>query len=194
MARLTGRERTLRATRRAPAHSPDSIGYTTTRDTINLDHAQPTPLANSQLRAALLPPAPGTQRTMTRCAYRYRPSDANTPPQGTSNQKAYRSSPRPSGNGLAGQIMTRHRATPTPFKPAANGLKADYQDFYTVPSRIAATIPSHFIRTPHPDFTATHRAAPSHHGRPARTTLARRARSGPHRGAACPSDSLSFRR
>ena len=34
MARLIGRERTLHATRRAPAHRPDLIGYTTTRDTI----------------------------------------------------------------------------------------------------------------------------------------------------------------
>jgi hypothetical protein len=34
MARLIGRERTLHATRRAPAHTPDLIRYTTTRDTI----------------------------------------------------------------------------------------------------------------------------------------------------------------
>ena len=34
MARLTGRERTLHATRRAPAHTPDLIGYTTTGDTV----------------------------------------------------------------------------------------------------------------------------------------------------------------
>jgi hypothetical protein len=34
MARLTGRERTLHATRRAPAHTPDLIGYTKPRDTI----------------------------------------------------------------------------------------------------------------------------------------------------------------
>jgi hypothetical protein len=34
MARLTGRERTLHATRRAPAHTPDLIRYTKPRDTI----------------------------------------------------------------------------------------------------------------------------------------------------------------
>ena len=34
MARLIGRERTLHATRRAPAHTPDLIRYTTPRDTI----------------------------------------------------------------------------------------------------------------------------------------------------------------
>jgi hypothetical protein len=34
MARLTGREQTLHATRRAPAHTLDVIGYTTPRDTI----------------------------------------------------------------------------------------------------------------------------------------------------------------
>ena len=34
MARLIGRERTLHATRRAPAHTHNKIRYTTTRDTI----------------------------------------------------------------------------------------------------------------------------------------------------------------
>jgi hypothetical protein len=34
MARLTGRERTLHATRRAPAHTHNKIGYTTPGDTI----------------------------------------------------------------------------------------------------------------------------------------------------------------
>ena len=57
------------------------------------------------------------------------------------------------------------------LEPTTYGLKADYQDFYTVLSRIAVTIPSHFIRTPHPDFTATHHAVPPDHGRPARTML-----------------------
>ena len=34
MARLMGRERTLHATRRAPAHTLDVIGYTKSGDTI----------------------------------------------------------------------------------------------------------------------------------------------------------------
>ena len=37
MARLIGRERTLHATRRAPAHTHNKIRYTTTRDTIQRD-------------------------------------------------------------------------------------------------------------------------------------------------------------
>ena len=36
MARLIGRERTLHATRRAPAHTHNKIRYTTTRDTIDV--------------------------------------------------------------------------------------------------------------------------------------------------------------
>jgi hypothetical protein len=36
MARPTGREQTLHATRRAPAHTHNLIRYTTTGDTINL--------------------------------------------------------------------------------------------------------------------------------------------------------------
>jgi hypothetical protein len=44
MARLTGRERTLHATRRAPAHTPDLIGYTKPRDTIWQAKTRPSPL------------------------------------------------------------------------------------------------------------------------------------------------------
>jgi len=36
MARVTGRERTLHATRRAPAHTLNLIGYTKPGDTIRL--------------------------------------------------------------------------------------------------------------------------------------------------------------